>query len=113
VSQLWAEAAARYRAGESWWLDRDTEAEAAAVVATRAAEDPWEADVQRVAAGLSEVSTRDVFQLLEVPIDRRTKADQMRITGILTRAGWSNGGRFTSGPSKGLTRLVPPREWSG
>jgi predicted P-loop ATPase len=115
-NQLWAEAVVRYRKGEPWWLDRATEAEAAAVVAARSVEDPWEADVLRVSAGLSEISTRDVFQMLEVPLDRRTRADQLRIAGILTRAGWTTEKgfeRFTSGPSKGLTRYVPPLEWSG
>lgn len=111
--QIWAEAVARFRAGESWWLDRDAEAEAAKVVATRAAEDPWEADVLRAVMGLHEVSTPDIFQRLDVPLDRRSKADAMRITGILTRAGWTNGGRFTGGPSKGLTRYLPPKGGSG
>lgn len=105
--QIWAEAVARFRAGESWWLDREAEAEAAKVVATRAAEDPWEADVLRVVASLSEVSTRDVFQLLEVPLDRRNKADAMRITGILTRGGWSRAGKFTHGANRDLSRYVP------
>lgn len=106
--QLWAEAVALYRAGEQWWLDRTDEGTAAAVVATRAADDPWAADVLRAVEGLSEVSTRDVFQLLEIPLDRRSKADAMRITGIITRAGWSRFGKFTSGPSRDLSRFLPP-----
>ncbi|MDO9637610.1 MAG: VapE family protein [Pseudotabrizicola sp.] len=106
--QLWAEAVALYQAGERWWLDRADEGTAAAVVATRAADDPWAADVLRVVDGLSEVSTRDVFQLLEIPLDRRNKADAMRITGIITRAGWARSGKFTSGPSRDLSRFLPP-----
>lgn len=61
----------------------------------------------RVVASLSEVSTRDVFQLLEVPLDRRNKADAMRITGILTRAGWSRAGKFTHGANRDQSRYVP------
>ena len=106
--QLWAEAVALFNAGESWWLDRETEAEAALVVAERAADDPWAADVLQRVEGLSEVSTRDVFQMMDIPTDRRSKSDAMRITGILTRAGWQNAGRFTSGPSRDLSRYVRP-----
>lgn len=107
--QIWAEAVALFKAGERWWLDRADESAAAAVVSTRAADDPWTADVLRVVDGLSEVSSRDVFQLLDVPLDRRTKADAMRITGILTRAGWILFGKFTSGTNRNLSRYIAPR----
>jgi hypothetical protein len=107
-AQIWAEAVALFRGGATWWLDRVDEGAAAAVVATRAADDPWEADVLGVVEGLSEVSTRDVFQLLGIGLDRRGKTEAMRITGILTRAGWANGGRFSGGASKGLTKFMPP-----
>ncbi|WP_050524906.1 VapE domain-containing protein [Pseudorhodobacter wandonensis] len=107
--QIWAEAVDLYRNGARWWLDKTDESAAAAVVATRAADDPWSADVLRVVDGLSEVSTRDVFQLLDIAIDRRGKADAMRITGILTRAGWAREGKFTSGPNRDLSRYVAPK----
>jgi hypothetical protein len=106
--QIWAEAVALFRAGEKWWLDRDTESEAAAVVAVRAADDPWSADVLSLVEGLSEVSTRDVFQRMEIPRERQNKADSMRIVGILTRAGWTRSGKFTAGPSRDLSRYLPP-----
>ena len=106
--QIWAEAVTLYRAGEHWWLDRTDESAAAAVVATRAADDPWGGDVLRVVDGLSEVSTRDIFQSLDIGLDRRSKADAMRITGILTRAGWTRDGKFTGGASRGLSRYAAP-----
>jgi predicted P-loop ATPase len=106
--QLWAEAVALFNAEEHWWLDRADEGAAAAVVATRAADDPWTADVLRVVEKLSEASTRDVFQLMEVALERRTKPDEMRIGGILTRAGWTKVGKFTGGPNRGLGRYVAP-----
>ena len=40
--QLWAEAVARFRAGESWWLDREVEAFAAEEQGQRRQGDPWE-----------------------------------------------------------------------
>lgn len=106
--QIWAEAVALFRAGEKWWLDRDTETEAAAVVAVRAADDPWSADVLSLAEGLSEVSSRDIFQLMDIPRERQNRADAMRIVGILTRAGWTRSGKFTAGPNRDLSRYLPP-----
>ena len=106
--QIWAEALALFRAGEKWWLDRTDESAAAAVVATRASDDLWTADVLRVVDGLTEVSTRDVFQLLDIAIDRRGKAEAMRIAGILTRAGWTRAGKFSEGISRGLARYIAP-----
>ena len=107
--QIWAEAVDLYRNGARWWLDRMDESAAAAVVATRAADDPWGGDVLRVVDGLSEVSTRDIFQLLDIGLERRGKADAMRITGILTRAGWIREGKFTSGANRDLSRYVAPQ----
>jgi predicted P-loop ATPase len=104
--QIWAEAVDLYRSGARWWLNKTDEGAAAAVVATRAAEDPWEADVLRVVQGMNEVSTRDVFERLDIDIDRRSKADAMRITGILTRTGWERKGKYTSGASRNLSRYV-------
>lgn len=109
--QLWAEAVALYLAGERWWLDRTDEGAAAEVVSSRAADDPWTADVLRVVDGLTEVSSRDVFQLLDVPLDRRGKADAMRITGILTRGGWMRFGKFTGGSNRDLSRYIAPAGW--
>ena len=40
--QLWAEAVARFNAGESWWLDREVEAFAAEEQEQRRQGDPWE-----------------------------------------------------------------------
>ena len=107
-AQLWAETVKLFRGGEHWWLDQTDESAAAAVVATRAADDPWTADVLRVVDGLSDTSTRDVFQLLEVSLDRRSRADAMRISGILIRAGWARVGKFTGGQNRDLSRYVAP-----
>ena len=40
--QLWAEAVAAYKAGETWWLDAETERAAAEEQAERRIDDPWE-----------------------------------------------------------------------
>lgn len=106
--QLWAEAVDLYRSGAQWWLDDEAEKEAAAVVSDRAADDPWTADVLGAVLGVSECSTRDIFERMEILIDRRGAADGKRISGILTRAGWRQDGRYTGGINKGLTRWRRP-----
>lgn len=106
--QLWSEAVALYRAGAPWWLDAEAEIEAAAVVSTRAADDPWTADVLAAVAGMAECSTRDVFQLLDIDRERWGKPEGMRIAGILTRAGWTRAGKFSGGPNRNLACYVAP-----
>lgn len=106
-NQIWAEAVAAYCAGEPWWLDADGEAEAAAIVAERQAEDAWSGKVLSAVAGLREVSTAQVFELLSVPFERQGRAESMRIGGILTRAGWEKSGKFKGGPYKDTTRYTP------
>jgi hypothetical protein len=107
-SQIWAEAVAAYQAGETWWLDAEGEAAAAAVVAERQAEDAWSGKVLAAVSALPEVSTAQVFAMLDVPFERQGRAESMRIGGILTRAGWGKDGKFKSGPYKDTTRYVAP-----
>ena len=106
--QIWAEAVASYRAGEPWWLDAEGEAAAAEIVAERQAEDAWSGKVLAAVAALPEVSTAQVFAMLDVPFERQGRAESMRIGGILTRAGWGKDGKFKSGPYRSTTRYTAP-----
>lgn len=106
--QIWAEAVAAFREGEAWWLDANQEAAAAAVVAERQAEDPWSGRVLELVRGLAEVSTAQIFEMMEVAVERRSRADAMRLGGILTRAGWGRDGKFKGGPFKDTTRYTAP-----
>ena len=76
-SQLWAEAVALFSGGERWWLDHEDEGSAKEVVASRSADDPWTANVLQAVEGITGPSTRDVFQMLDVPYDRRVRSDAM------------------------------------
>ncbi|QYZ68888.1 virulence-associated E family protein [Neotabrizicola shimadae] len=106
--QIWAEAVALFRSGTIWWLDRVDEEEAALTVASRASDDPWTADVLSAVADKAESSTKDVLQLLGIPLERRGKPEAMRVASILTRAGWQRRGKFTSGPNRDLALYVAP-----
>lgn len=106
--QIWAEAVTAYQTGEPWWLDADGEAAAAEIVAERQAEDAWSGKVLAAVAALPEVSTAQIFAMLDVPFERQGRPESMRIGGILTRAGWGKSGKFKGGPYKDTTRYTPP-----
>jgi predicted P-loop ATPase len=90
--QLFAEAVAAYRAGETWWPSADFEA--AHIRAEQEARfeiDPWEPLIERFLAGRSRVQVSEIAQdALELVFSRMGKAEQNRITSILTRLGWKN-----------------------
>ena len=106
--QFWAEAVAAFRSGEPWWLDRATEIEAAALTSQRQADDPWESKVLEAVVGETHTSTRAILDLVGLDTVHRTKADAMRVAGILNRAGWEREGKYTSGPDRGQARYVRP-----
>jgi putative DNA primase/helicase len=101
--QLWAEAVFRYRAKEKWWIDSDeTELlEFAKVEAGKRFQlDEWENQIEVWVRGKSDVLMSDIFSdCLEIK-DRSKwgRADQMRISAIMKRLGWTrkkvNGWRY-------------------
>jgi predicted P-loop ATPase len=104
--QLWAEAVAAFKDGSPWWLDDATAALAAVEQAERMETDPW------IGAVLSEaeliagqnggaVSVRRILSQMGVATADMTKPQQMRVAGILTRAGWRKDGKFKE---RGLDR---------
>jgi len=75
---------------------------------SRTAEDPWEAHVISELRGRSEICTRVILGTLGLEQSRQTKADAMRVSGIIIRAGWRRDGKYSSGDYKGLSRYVAP-----
>ena len=104
--QIWAEAVQLYKAGEKWWLEGDIELTASAIVGERGVDDTWTTTVLDYCRGRSEVSTKEILGYLSINLSDQTKADAMRVAGILTRNGWEKDGQFKRGDSKGLTRYV-------
>jgi putative DNA primase/helicase len=88
--QLWAEAAIREARGEDHWLSDAATAHDAEVVQTeRQQEDVWEDRVGGFLEGKVETTAADVLSIcLMVPVERQGKREQMRVGGILKRAGW-------------------------
>lgn len=94
--QLWAEAVQQYRRGVPWWLDLDSQTEAAAnEQESRFSEDIW---TQKITQWLSDNRYRTngipldeiVTQALEMRLSECDKREQTRIGVIVSKAKWSN-----------------------
>lgn len=87
-TQLFAEAAARFRRGESWWdvpADEAREAQEA-----RRVTDAWEPVIEKWLRGRHEVTVGDVMAgALNLQADAWDKLSQMRVASALKVLGWS------------------------
>lgn len=94
---LWAEAVARYRAGEAWWLTDDAQIVAAeAVQGDRAEQDPWGEFIDQ---WLDEPENRGIEfvtgayllrNALKMTADRIGRSDEMRVANHLAKRGWKH-----------------------
>jgi predicted P-loop ATPase len=98
--QLWAEATARYQAGEQWWLTAGEAALARVEQAEREVVDPWEETIERFtlapyvpqgggAPVLRESFTvGDVLGYLGIETKDRSRAAETRVGTCLAKLGW-------------------------
>lgn len=93
--QLFAESVSRYKAGEPHWLmpDEQTKAEQAA----RFQGDPWLESIEEILKGESRTTTSHVAEKLNISIERRNRATEMRIAASLRHLGWTKGDRSPRG----------------
>ena len=112
-TQLWAEATARYKAGEKWHLEDVKLIKAAAEEAeTRRQKDPWEDIIAGWLARHPSLRTSGVttHTLLTEAVQRNncdlTRADEMRVAGLLRTIGWEHAGR--SEVATGRQRIYRP-----
>ncbi len=107
--QLWAEAVARYKAGEPSWLQDDEVPAQRTALAERRESDPWEPEIlgwiergPRMAAG---VTIPDILtDCIKLDIGKRTVGDSRRVAAILRRAGYAQSGR-PGGRSESRARI--------
>lgn len=89
--QLWAEAVAAYRAGETWWLDRTQERELAQAQKQFERRDAWEELILPWVE--KQADPPQLSEVLEFALDKRpgqwTRQDELRVGAILRRAGYS------------------------
>lgn len=90
--QLWAEADALLKAGETWWIDEGSSEDLALFKPqqeTRAENDPWaNVIVGEFSARSGWVSTSEVWAMLDIPHERRNIAMGNRISRIMHSIGW-------------------------
>jgi predicted P-loop ATPase len=87
--QLLAEAVVAMRRGERRWLTEEEEAKREALAERFVETDPWEERVLEFAHRQDQVRTNEVLlQALDIPIDKLTRRDEMRVANILRRGGY-------------------------
>lgn len=110
--QLWAEALARYNAGERWWLQGSEAALAEAQQVEREAIDPWEGPIVAWLEQPPAGSTRATFftmndvltGALRLGAAEQSQATATRVGKLLARLGWRT--RAVKDPAtKKVTRL--------
>jgi putative DNA primase/helicase len=93
--QVWAEAVALYRGGFEWWnLPDRLEAELAQARADCTESDSWEDVLSRINgnptdSGGFQTSIAECQAVLEIPVERRNRANEIRIGIIMNELGWS------------------------
>jgi predicted P-loop ATPase len=108
--QLWAEAVARYRKGEHWWLETPAVVQAATEEQeVRYAVDPWEEPISKwLDKNPEPVTTGDLLvSAIQKPAGHWVRGDEMRVAAILRRLGWTKGPREGTG-SRRRTYEPPP-----
>lgn len=100
--QLWAEAAATYQSGASWWLDTpDLIRHAEDEQSQRYEESAWDGVIfdwadERINGGYDSVSVAEILDLcMHKKASEWSRADEMRIAGALKRAGWKRYRAYT------------------
>jgi predicted P-loop ATPase len=92
--QLWAEAQARYRKGDRWWLSGKLLAEAREQQEDRREDDAFTPLVEMYLTGLPPGADTSVTEVLTLGLNRQkaqwTRAEETRIGKILWQLGWSS-----------------------
>ena len=106
--QLFAEAVARYKAGEPHW-HMPPEATRQQQEA-RYQGDPWMEKVADILKGESKVTTSHIFDKLDIPIKQRTRADEIRIGKCLGVLKWKRNRDRIQGTKEREYFYYPPPE---
>jgi predicted P-loop ATPase len=104
--QLWGEAVALYRAGETWWLSAAVERIAAQEQGDRMLEDPWTSNVLAIVEDKIEVCVSQVLGDMMIEVGRKDRMMSNRVQSILMQNGWFRSGRLTSGTYNGQNRFI-------
>ena len=96
--QLWAEATHRYTAGEPWHLTGAADEAQRADTAQYVHGDPWVDTLEEWLVGNpGPVTTAQAMAALGIPVERRTRSDEMRVGKILEGTGRFGARRVVDG----------------
>jgi len=101
---LWAAAYHAHQANEEWWLSGKAEAVAREEQDKRLSEDLWTDEIRKYCEGRSDISIKEVLEVLMQTVDRVGRQEQNRVTAALASLGFEKDGRFNSGDQKGRTK---------
>jgi predicted P-loop ATPase len=89
-NQLWAEAVAKFKAGEPWWLTETGEvSQAKEEQASRYQQDPWQEVIARHVEERTDVSISEILSdLLLIEKGKQTQGDQNRVARCLITLDW-------------------------
>jgi predicted P-loop ATPase len=106
--QLWAEAVERFRAGDTWWLDKPAVVELAAEEQEQRYESgPWDETIQRFIHAKADVSIDEILEsCIFKPKAQWTQADRNTIARALRSQGWIR--RYSGPRSAREWRYYPP-----
>lgn len=113
--QLWAEAVYAYRQKEKWWLDEDEDRSLSDTHEIHVVSDTWDDELRRFLLGYEGrmVTTNVILSdCLKKPVERWTRADQMRVAASLTRLGWERQ-RVRGSGSVRVYNWTPGPKWRG
>lgn len=112
--QLWAEAVAFFEGGESWWLESGHDELREEMAEPYRRQDPWERSLEEfIQKQDAEYGSERLFHIDEAlahlgkDLDKATKADQMRLAGMLKASGCTKV-RGYFGHKKRQTKWSPP-----
>ncbi len=86
--QIWAEAVARYKDGESWWLNHDEQQQAETVTSSRREDDPWQAVLREKLHELFEITPTEAMHKLGIRPENMDRRAAMRVAEALKGIGF-------------------------
>ena len=98
VRGLWAAAIQAYRSGETWWLSQEEEDMQRSHNKNFEQSDPWEHQILSYASNHEYVGVSEILsEGLQIPLAMQSKREEMRVSDVLRRAGYSRSTKRVSG----------------
>ena len=86
--QLWAEAVVREGMGEPHWLRGQAELDVEVEQTERYQRDPWHDLIEAWVDGREPQTSRQLHDMLEIPVERRSNATNARIAKVMVALGY-------------------------